>query len=136
MHVLDPSLPGEGLQTFDMESLLERLMGDCDLAQMIVAAFVDDCPKQLRIIRNCIDTADGLGLRIQAHSLKGASATISAQHLSHTAFAMEEAAQKMDFGQCNLLFARVEEEVIKFTTALTTVSWLSVNHSPGDRMSL
>ena len=122
--ILDLSLFREGLQTFDMESLLERLMGDRDLAQMILTAFVDDCPKQLRIIRNRIDIADGLGLRIQAHSLKGASATISAQNLSSTACAMEEAAQMMDVGQCNLLFARVEEEFIKFKIVLQTVRWL------------
>ena len=111
------------LPAFDAESLLERLMGDRALAAIILAAFLEDCPKQMRILRDCIDEANSPGLKLQAHSLKGAAATISALRLSKDAFALEEAAENLDAEQWNSLLWRIEFTFADFENTLAHTGW-------------
>lgn len=78
---------------FDPLSLLRRLMGDRELAETVVHAFVLDCPFQLDKLRRAIADGDFAGVRLHAHSLKGAAASVSAPHLSCIASQLEAAAE-------------------------------------------
>ena len=76
---------------FDEEALLGRLMGDRQLAGIVLKGFLQDVPSQLNNLRARLDEADAPGARSQAHALKGAAATVAAEGLRAIALAMEQA---------------------------------------------
>src|SRR5208282_6446527 len=63
---------------FDEEGLLQRVMTDRILATKIIAGFLQDIPAKLCTLRKPLEDSNAGGIRLQAHALKGAAATISA----------------------------------------------------------
>lgn len=112
-----------GLIVFDEKAFLERLMADRPLAQMIMAGFLDDCPKTLESLRSSIISLDRDRLNRQAHSLKGAAATISAVHMSRAAFAMEEGAKRLNADELVSLLEEVELTFANLKMELTSLGW-------------
>jgi HPt (histidine-containing phosphotransfer) domain-containing protein len=75
---------------FDPESFVERLMGNEDLAQEIVRGFVDDMPLQLARLVQALNDQDASGVRLVAHSIKGAAANVSGLELERIAWKLEQ----------------------------------------------
>jgi CheY-like chemotaxis protein len=74
----------------DRAALLERLGGDEELLRDVVRLFLADCPDRLAAIRAAIDRRDADRLRVEAHTLKGAAANLSANHVAAAARALEQ----------------------------------------------
>jgi CheY-like chemotaxis protein len=81
---------------FDEASLLERLMGDRDLAHMVVAGFLEDMPRQLYALESRLAARDADAVRMQAHRIAGACVSVSAGALRKVASELEEAARAGD----------------------------------------
>ncbi len=77
---------------FDQAGLLSRLMGDEDLARVVVDGFLEDAPKLITALGDCLRTGDSAGVLLQAHTIKGASATVGGDALSVVAQEIEAAA--------------------------------------------
>ena len=86
---------------FDGEDLLERMMGNPELARRVVGRFLSDAPRQLAALAEAVSRSDadaagfrrpvprsGMG-RMAAHSLKGAAANVGGAQVSATAKRME-----------------------------------------------
>jgi CheY-like chemotaxis protein/HPt (histidine-containing phosphotransfer) domain-containing protein len=76
---------------FSVDALLGRLMGDRPLAGAILQGFLQDVPTQLNNLAAWLDQSDAPAVRRQAHALKGAAATVSAERLRAIALEMERA---------------------------------------------
>lgn len=96
---------------FDAGALLERLMGDSELAQQVVRGFMTDVPRQLNALRKSLAAGDVGEIRRCAHTLKGGSATIAAERLRPVCGAMEAAAAAGDVGAAAALLGDVEKQV-------------------------
>ncbi|MDO3377233.1 response regulator [Geoalkalibacter halelectricus] len=109
---LTPSAPEEQVETpqpgpaetspagiFDAKELVERMLGDADLAGALVEVFVDDFPKQIERLESYLAANDRGNLERQIHSLKGVTANLNATALFHLAQAMEEALERDDLEQ-------------------------------------
>ncbi len=81
---------------FDLPSLRERLMDDDDLLKVVIAGFLDDIPRQIETLRGHLESGDAAGVRLQAHTIKGASANVSGDALSAVAHVMESAGKDDD----------------------------------------
>jgi len=81
---------------WDRVGMLERMMGDEELAGIIVKTFVSDIPGQIRTLRELLKREDAPGVRLQAHTVKGAAANIGAETLRSVASKMEKAASEGD----------------------------------------
>jgi len=118
--VAEPAAPA-----LDMEALLKRLMGDKELARVVVEGFLEDFPSQLNTLRKRLDEADGPGARLQAHALKGSAATASAPRLHAVALEMERdaAAGRLDrFGE---ILPRALEEFERLKSTLERAEWIT-----------
>ncbi len=113
-----------GMAIFDAEALLQRLMGDRQLAGEIVKGFLEDFPSQLNNLRTRLDEADGTGVRLQAHTLKGSAATVSAASLSAVAKEMEQAAGAGELDHCGALLPRTIQEFQQLHRTLEHAGWL------------
>jgi two-component system, sensor histidine kinase and response regulator len=81
---------------FDSQVLLGVLNGDRDAAAEIVAEFIDEMPYQLDALRAALDREDRENVRRQAHTMKGASASVGAGALRTLAAEMEAGATGAD----------------------------------------
>jgi PAS domain S-box-containing protein len=92
-----PTVPAHhGPAVFEREALLERLMGDEELAQTVLGHFLEDIPHQIRTLRDLLDAENTAGVERQAHTIKGAAANIGAEALRAVALQMEEAGKTGD----------------------------------------
>ncbi len=108
---------------FDEEGLLQRVMADRILATKIIAGFLQDIPAKLCTLRKLLEDSNASGIRLQAHALKGAAATISAGALRDVACAMQEAATTGDLERSATLLPRAEEEFERLKTTLEQSGW-------------
>ncbi len=116
--------PTSTIAVFDGRALLKRLMDDRDLAELVIEGFVGDCPSQLAILEKCRAGQDGAGVRLHAHALKGAAASVSAIRLSTIALAMEMAAETERLDDCGQLMSSAAEAFKQFTEELANTGWL------------
>jgi HPt (histidine-containing phosphotransfer) domain-containing protein len=110
--------------TFDEEDLLSRLIGDRRLAGVVLQGFVANFPSQLDQLRKRLDQADGPGAALQAHSLKGAAAAVSAGGLHALAQAMEQAGRAGELDDFGELLPRTADEFEHFKCVLRHAGWV------------
>jgi CheY-like chemotaxis protein/HPt (histidine-containing phosphotransfer) domain-containing protein len=108
---------------FDPEALLKRLLGDRELADIVMEEFLDDTPSRLDALRRRLADGDGAGARAQAHALRGASAPVSAGRLSAVALEMEQVAVPGEVEHIGQLLLHAVEEFATFQTALAQAGW-------------
>ncbi|MGA2597223.1 MAG: response regulator [Bryobacteraceae bacterium] len=75
---------------FDVEDLVERLMGNEDLARQLAEAFVEGMPAQLVALANAIGLSDPQQTMFAAHSIKGVAANMGCGELRALAARVEE----------------------------------------------
>jgi PAS domain S-box-containing protein len=118
----------QAAEIFNFDSLLHRLMDDRELARTVLQGFVKDAPLQLKQLCARLDEADAAGMRMQAHTLKGAAATVGAEMLRDVALAIETDASAARLERCPDLLVRAIEEFERFKKAVERVEqdgWLS-----------
>jgi CheY-like chemotaxis protein len=104
---------------FDRDGLLDRLMGDEDLAVDIVGGFVEDMAGQMESIRNNEALrADGEAFVRLAHTVKGACANVGAMAMREVAREMEEKARKGLIDEAMALRTGLEEGLEEFREAV------------------
>ncbi len=110
-----PAGPGSKapLPVFDKAELMSRLMDDEDLAREVIERFLEDMPLQHAALEAYLSAGDTSGARRQAHSIKGASANVSAAALCEAASEMESAAKA---GDLDGVKARMTELKSRFET--------------------
>ena len=91
---------------FDEAALMERLMGDRDLARTIVEVFLEDLPKQLVALGSYLEAGDSDSAQRQAHTIKGAASAVGGQALQDVASEME---QRGKTGDLEAMSARLPE---------------------------
>jgi CheY-like chemotaxis protein len=103
---------------FDADPLLRRLMGDVELAGAVLRAFLKDVPSQLKCLRIVLDGKDGPAVRLHAHALKGAAATVSAPTLCAVALTIEVAASHGRLEDCIGFLDQAVDEFERFKNAI------------------
>lgn len=109
------TVPSSNTEIFDRKDLLGRLMGDQAMARRILIGFLDELPRQIQALRDFLNEGDILSVERQAHSIKGASATVGGEALRSMAFKMEKAAKSEDLNALQGYMAEIESqfEVLK-----------------------
>jgi two-component system, sensor histidine kinase and response regulator len=90
-------------RVFDIKDALDRVEGDRDLLEEIVRIFTGECSSNMDAIRQALSAGDGPLLERLAHTIKGASANLSASAVSAAAFKLEKlaaAGNLADAGEC------------------------------------
>ncbi|MBA4393679.1 MAG: hypothetical protein C0407_09020 [Desulfobacca sp.] len=109
---------------FNEEELMERLMGDKDLAQLVLTGFLEDIPIQIQKLRGQLEEGQSLGVGKQAHTIKGAAANVGANSLREVAFELEQAGKEEKVDQLPGMVARLEDEFRRVKSALGKAGWM------------
>ncbi|QWV98463.1 response regulator [Geomonas nitrogeniifigens] len=78
---------------FDRKGLVRRL-GDAEFVEMFVEKYLESTDKLMKVLQRAIEAEDYPEVRLQAHSIKGAAASIGAEVMRAVALLIEESAQK------------------------------------------
>jgi HPt (histidine-containing phosphotransfer) domain-containing protein len=110
--------PEPNKDVFDEEEFLKRLMGDRQLGDVVVSGFLEDIPQQIRTLKQRLGEGDASLVGRQAHTIKGAAATIGAHALREVAFGLEEAGKAGDLNGAAGLVSRLEEQFERLKIAM------------------
>ena len=94
---------------FDKAYLLSRLEGDEQLANEVIALFLDECPKLLAAVRQVAKRRDASGLERAAHRLKGSLGDIAAPQAYHAADKLEQMARKKNLEDAEAALESLED---------------------------
>ncbi len=104
---------------WDRPDMLDRLMGDEELAKEVVASFLADIPVQIQTLKDMLARGETLEVQHQAHTIKGASANVGGEALRAVAFAIEQAAKA---GTLDTLAERVVDMETEFARLKAAMS--------------
>jgi CheY-like chemotaxis protein/HPt (histidine-containing phosphotransfer) domain-containing protein len=104
-----PDPPPAGPAVFDRDGLVKRLMGDADLAQVVVAGFLEDMPAQLAALAEAAARGQDAQVALVAHRIKGAAANVNAGELQAAALAAERAGKAGETDEYRRLLSRLRE---------------------------
>jgi CheY-like chemotaxis protein/HPt (histidine-containing phosphotransfer) domain-containing protein len=103
---------------FDKASLLDRLMGDKELANEILAGFLEDVPRKFSALKEAIEKRDASSVIREAHTLKGASADVGGKALLETAFEIEKAGEAGDLETVKACMPELETQFERLKEAM------------------
>jgi HPt (histidine-containing phosphotransfer) domain-containing protein len=109
---------GPAIPVFDKSGLLSRLMGDEDLAREIIEGFLEDMPRQIRVLLDLVEDRKAELAGGQAHKIKGSAATVGGESLREVASAMEIAGQAGDMRRLQRLMPEVEQQFRRLQMAM------------------
>jgi HPt (histidine-containing phosphotransfer) domain-containing protein len=110
LNVVASHTVGSDVIGWDRVGLLHRLMGDDQLVTKVAERFLDDIPRQIQVLKDLLEMSNVSGCERQAHSIKGASASIGAERLGKVAGEMEKAGSAGDLATLRNQMAELEAE--------------------------
>ncbi len=111
------------LEVFREKELVARLSGDQAFARTIVAGFLSDAPGQLQKLKQLIEQGDTKTASAQAHTLKGAAATVSAPGLCELIIQIQQAATEGELSRAAALLGSVDKEFGRLKATLSQSGW-------------
>ena len=97
------------LRTWHRESALKRCRGKEERLKILVDMYCQDMPDRIRLLRQCVKSADYEELEKLAHAIKGITANLSAEKLAALASELELKAREQDSAVARLVI-RLERE--------------------------
>jgi PAS domain S-box-containing protein len=127
---LQPSSGGEGKgsvaadeEIFQAGALINRLMGDEEIARTVLKGFLEDIPKQIEALKGYVAGGDAPAVLRQGHTIKGAAASVGALMLSKEGLEMEKAGKDGDLARAALILPVVEEQFRILKQVLKKTGW-------------
>jgi signal transduction histidine kinase/CheY-like chemotaxis protein/HPt (histidine-containing phosphotransfer) domain-containing protein len=105
--------------SFDMPALVDRMMGDRKLAARVLDSFVDDMPRQIQALMKFVEAGSATGAATQAHTIKGASASVGVEAIRSLAAELETAALAGDIAALRSCAAGLDEQFLRFREAVS-----------------
>ncbi len=95
---------------FDRAGMSARLLGDADLVRKVLTAFRGDMPGQITRLGKLLAAGSHAEAARQAHTIKGAAASVGGERLRNAMAAIEKAAQagRPDHGHARMAQAETE----------------------------
>lgn len=93
---------------WDLDDLLDRIMGNRELALTLRDGFIFDVPRQMAKLRESFGHNDHENTLMHAHRIKGAAACVGANRLAEAASDLESASREGNQAAARTAFFRLE----------------------------
>ena len=120
-------------EIFNEFEFMQRNMHDEKLCRDVIALYIVSASGSLALLQRALATGDAKEVRQLAHSLKGASATISAPAMSRLAAELEVAGKNGDLGHSGLLLLRLNDEFERLKSVLEKGRWYQRHPAPENK---
>jgi PAS domain S-box-containing protein len=108
---------------FHAGELINRLMGDEELARTILAGFLEDIPKQIAALKGYLAVGDAPAVHRQGHTIKGAAAAVGGGMLREAALKIEQAGKAGDLNRAALILPSVKEQFRILKEIIKRTGW-------------
>jgi two-component system, sensor histidine kinase and response regulator len=108
-------------RVFDVNDALDRVEGDHDLLEEIIRIFRGECSSNMDAIRRAVAAGDAHLLERLAHTIKGASANLSAVVVSDAAFKLEKLAAAGNLANAGESIDKLQREIDRLLPELASV---------------
>ncbi|SMG33117.1 GAF domain-containing hybrid sensor histidine kinase/response regulator [Dethiosulfovibrio salsuginis] len=128
-----PRKKAEGGRSFvlDLKELYHRMGGDQQLVDRVLDTFIADLPEIEASLRDGLASKDLKRIRLQGHTLKGASAGVGANGLKIVGYRLQRAAENGDWGMLGVLLEDLKFELSELNSYLEEVGIGEGSHSGG-----
>jgi len=89
---------------------MNRVMGDEELLQLVISTFLEELPRQFEAMKTCLEAGDAPGAERQAHTIKGAAASIGGEALREVAWEMEKSGKAGSLEGMSALLPELEHQ--------------------------
>ena len=110
----------------DWPELVERVGGDEELAEEVANSWLVDTPTYIIALANATKAEDAKEIYLLAHTIKGSSATISANSLAKVVFSLELAGKEKKLENADEMFASVQKEFERVESFLSQSNWTEI----------
>jgi CheY-like chemotaxis protein len=114
-----PQVMADEQPVWDKAGMLKRLDDDRDLTKTIMEIFLDDAPQQIEALQQHLAACNAPGVGLQAHTIRGASATVGGEALREVALAMEKAGKAGDLDSVRARMDDLRREFARLKEAMT-----------------
>jgi CheY-like chemotaxis protein len=104
----------------DVDSFIERVGGDVELAREMAILFIPDAERLIEGIREAVTADNAERLRQEAHALKGAAGNFNATRVVASALELELMGKSGDLARSRTVFATLETDTTHLLAALRT----------------
>jgi signal transduction histidine kinase/CheY-like chemotaxis protein/HPt (histidine-containing phosphotransfer) domain-containing protein len=115
---IPPQVPDQvapaALPIFDRQGFLERIGGNRLFMEKMVGIFIESTAEHLAALREAIARGDSAAIRLESHTIKGASANVGAELLRSLSEVMEDAAREGRLAEMPRYQALLEETFSSF----------------------
>jgi HPt (histidine-containing phosphotransfer) domain-containing protein len=98
--------------------MMDRLMGDPDLARIVVDGFLEDAPRLVDALRSSLVVGDAESAIRGAHTIRGAAATVGGEALRAVAWEMEKAGVAGDLAAITAHLPDLDSELGRLREAM------------------
>ncbi|UFS68802.1 response regulator [Geomonas sp. RF6] len=116
----DSAAESNYVPVFDHADLLSRLGGEASMVHHFLLMFSRHSAGYVVALREAVLLGDPRQVTIEAHTIKGAAASISATSISRTAATLEDLAREGRLERAEELLARLESDFEEFTRETAT----------------
>ncbi len=109
--VAPPTAAAADSNRLDAAGALERVQGDRDLLEELVHLFTDECPGNMKEIRQAADTGNADVLLRVTHAVKGAAMNLGALKVSEAAGKLEDMVRAGDLAHVSSLVENLAKEI-------------------------
>ncbi|OGU02167.1 MAG: hypothetical protein A2X82_01395 [Geobacteraceae bacterium GWC2_55_20] len=125
MHMLSRADVETGeLPVFNETDYLRRNLDDRVLAKDVLNIFVRSTPGYLAVLKENLAEGDFVGVRKQAHAVKGACSTVGAEQMWETALRLEQAGKTGNLASAGLLAEQLQMDYKRLEDELRESGWL------------
>ncbi|MDQ5985208.1 MAG: Sensor histidine kinase RcsC [Syntrophus sp. SKADARSKE-3] len=118
-------IPLEEPVVFNEAGIMERLMDDRRLIHTIITGFLQDMPKQMKILEQHLHDRNIAGATRQAHTIKGAAAGAGAESIREMALQAEKAGEKGNLDEIATMLPLLEEHLASFDLIIKRMGWMT-----------
>lgn len=110
---------GYSRDIFDKEKLLAKFDNDEEFYEELLECYLEDVPKHLEGLRQCLSASDFEQAERWAHTIKGSSANMEAEEMRKNAFDLELALKEKDPAQFESGLETLEQSYQRFLELIT-----------------
>jgi HPt (histidine-containing phosphotransfer) domain-containing protein len=105
-------------EAFDREEFSDRVMGNEALARRILRGFVNDMPRQFALLAQALSEGDAGKVRLAAHSIKGAAASVSGREIREVSGKLEQQAKTGNLSGVDAALAEISASFERARTVM------------------
>lgn len=114
------------VKIIDWEMLIKLMVYDEELVKEVVDVWLKEISFRIVVLEEAIKAKEEKQISLHAHTIKGSSATISANDLTQVALQLEMASKEGNMEICEAIFVNVKTEFNRVKSFLSQANWVEI----------